>query len=160
MFTRPTMQCISIHKALSSAIVLSLGCMLSFSGCKKENLFEETPSISLTSVLPGTITEFEDSLVFIISYKDGNGDLGENDPNVKNLFIHDPRINADYGFRIQQLAPDNAEIAIQGDLTVTLTGIGITDGSNQQSVIFEVWVVDRAGNQSNKVSSPQITLNK
>jgi hypothetical protein len=64
-----------------------------------------------------------------------------------------------YGFRIQQLAPDNAEISIQGNINVTLPNTAIVDGGTSESITYTIWVVDRAGNESNKVSSNTVTVN-
>jgi hypothetical protein len=41
-----------------------------------------------------------------ISYEDGNGDLGENNANVTNLFITDNRVGIEYPYRINQLGPN------------------------------------------------------
>ena len=96
--------------------------------------------------------------MFTIYYQDGDGDLGENDPEVENLFIEDNRTNGAQGFRIQQLAPSDAAIQIAGTLNVELRNTGITDGSNSQTVSWDVWVVDRSGNKSNVVTSPEVTV--
>ena len=101
---------------------------------------------------------FVDEITIKISYFDANGDLGENDPNVKNLFLTDNRNNITYQYRIQQLAPDNATIAIEGNLNIRLSSTGITDGSNSQTATFDIYVVDRANNQSNIITSSPITI--
>lgn len=134
--------------------------LLMLAGCKKDkvDLTSPVPSIELISVTPGTVTELEDSLVFTIAYRDGDGDLGENTPDVVNLFIVDNRIGLEEGFRIPQLAPDGAEIAIAGTLNVVLPGTGITDNSTSQTATFNVYLRDRAGNPSNTEVSEEITI--
>ena len=119
----------------------------------------ETPEISFESVTPDVVTEYQDSLYFTISYRDGDGDLGENNTDDNNLFIEDSRNQVAYGFRIQQLAPDNATIAIQGNINVTLPNTAIINGSESESVSYTIWVVDRAGNESNRVNSSTVTVN-
>lgn len=129
--------------------------------CKKESTaINVIPEITFISVTPTTAKAFQDSLTFTISYKDGNGDLGENSPDVKNLFLTDNRIGITYSYRIQQLAPDDAEIAIQGQLNIVLKNIAITDSSNQQQTTFSIYVIDRAGNKSNVVNSEVVSINK
>lgn len=130
------------------------------SGCKKEIVISEVPEITLVTVTPTSITEYQDSIVFEVYYRDGNGDLGENDPDAENLFIKDNRINVTHAYRISELAPTGSNIAIQGTLNVVLNNTGITDGSNQQTATFDVWVVDRANNQSNIETSSAITITK
>jgi hypothetical protein len=105
------------------------------------------------------VTEYQDSLYFTISYRDGDGDLGQNNTDDHNLFIQDSRNDVSYGFRIQQLAPDNAEISIQGNINVTLSNTAIINGGASESFSYTIWVVDRAGNASNKVSSSTVTVN-
>lgn len=134
--------------------------MLGFlSACGKLTEISEIPEIAFESVSPNVVTEYQDSLYFTISYRDGNGDLGQNNTDENNLFIQDSRNQVTYGFRIQQLAPDNADIAIQGNLNVTLPNTAIINGGTSESVSYTIWVVDRAGNESNRVNSSTVTVN-
>ena len=84
--------------------------------------------------------------------------MGENTPEVKNLFLKDLRNNVEYEYRLQQLAPDNSEIAIQGTFEIELNNTTITDGSDQQTFSYEIRVIDRAGNQSNIITSTPLTV--
>ena len=127
--------------------------------CNTENEISEVSEISFISVAPNVVTEYQDSLVFTISYRDGNGDLGENNTDNDNLFVQDSRNQVTYGFRLQQLAPDNAEIAIQGNLNVTLPNTAIINGGQSETVAYTIWLVDRAGNESNRVTSSTVTVN-
>lgn len=131
------------------------------SSCKKdENTISDIPAIEFVSVSPGQVQEYQDEITFTISYTDGNGDLGENDPDVKNLFLTDSRNGVTYQYRIQQLAPDGSSIAIKGNLSVILNNTGITDGSNSQTFNYSLYVVDRAGNQSNSITTSPIVVSK
>jgi hypothetical protein len=136
-----------------------LGMMGALSACTKLTEISEVPEIAFQSVVPNVVTEYQDSLYFTVSYRDGNGDLGENNTDNNNLFIEDSRNQVTYGFRIQQLAPNNADIAIQGNLNVTLPNTAIINGGASESVSYSIWVVDRAGNESNRVSSSTVTVN-
>ena len=128
-------------------------------GCKDDVVpMAIEPSIKLISVAPSTVRAFADSLVFNISYTDGDGDLGENNSNAQNLFIKDNRINITYNYRINQLSP--AAVPIQGTLSVVLKNTGITDQSNSQQVSFDIFVRDRAGHESNKITTNSITIIK
>jgi hypothetical protein len=140
------------------AFILIL-CTLFFA-CKKDEATEysDTPQISFVSISPATVTEFEDSITIVISYVDGDGDLGENNSSVSNLFVTDTRINITYPFRIQQLGPDNAGITIKGKLNVVLKNTGITDGSPQQAVSYQLYMNDRKGNKSNVITTSAITV--
>lgn len=129
------------------------------SSCNTAGEISEIPEVSFESVAPNVVTEYQDSLVFTISYRDGDGDLGENNTDNDNVFVQDSRNQVTYGFRVQQLAPDNANIAIQGNMNVTLPNTAIVNGGTSESVSYTIWVVDRAGNESNKVTSSTVTVN-
>jgi hypothetical protein len=135
-----------------------VGLTLSIGACKPDAATDPVPTIEFMSVEPSVVTEFQDSLTFRISYQDGDGDLGENDPSAENLYLKDSRNEVTYGFRIQQLAPTGSDISIQGELNVTLDHTSITDGSTSQTVTYEIWVVDRSGNQSNRVQTGPVTV--
>ncbi len=141
-------------------LIISTG-ILGSAGCQKDDdpFANKVPTIELLSLTPQMVVEFQDSLVFNIKYRDNDGDLGENNPNVKNLFITDNRIGIVYDYRIQQLAPTGSSIAIEGTLQVVLNSVARTDTSfAQQSATFSVYVKDRAGNKSNVVTSGIITI--
>lgn len=150
-----------LFKLPSIGLFLIVAAISLNSGCKKDDdpFANKAPSIEILSLTPQVVVEFEDSLVFNIKYRDNDGDLGENNPNVKNLFITDNRIGIVYDYRIQQLAPTGSVIAIEGTLQVVLNSVARTDTSlAQQSATFSVYVKDRAGNKSNTVTSGVITI--
>lgn len=123
-----------------------------------ETLVPVVPEIELLEVGPQTVTAFKDSISFQVKYTDGDGDLGTNDDTERNVFIVDNRIGTQHAFRLQQLAPDGATIPITGTFRVALPNTLITDNSTEQKVIFTLYVVDRAGNESNRVDSPELTV--
>ena len=129
--------------------------------CKKdEQPLSNVPELDFISVSPGTVKEYQDSITFTIAYKDGNGDIGENDPNAKNLYLSDSRNGVVYQYRVKELAPKGSSISIEGKLNIVLKNTGITNGSTSQSVSYSIYLNDRAGNKSNVVNSPAITVNK
>jgi hypothetical protein len=144
---------------MKKTLWIVLGMMGALSACTKLTEISEVPEIAFQSVVPNVVTEYQDSLYFTVSYRDGNGDLGENNTDNNNLFIEDSRNQVTYGFRIQQLAPNNTDIAIKGNLKLTLPNTAIINGGASESVSYSIWVVDRAGNESNRVSSSTVTVN-
>ena len=145
---------------MKNLIYILMGLMLA-SACKKDgDEITATPYIEFVSVTPEEVQEFEQVITFTIFYQDGDGDLGENLSEVKNLFLKDNRNSIVYEYRVEQLAPDDANIAIQGNLNIELNGTGITDGSSQQTATFDIYMLDRAGNQSNTITSTAITVSK
>lgn len=142
-----------------SLAVLTLSFMLS--SCKGESItISAIPEIELLDVSPIAVQAFKDSIVFRIQYTDGDGDLGTNDDTERNVFLQDDRIAATHSFRLQQIAPDGADVAVRGTFTLSLPNTIITDGSDQQEASFTLFVVDQAGNESNRVSSPVILVSE
>lgn len=144
-------------KKLTTILILTLVIF----GCEKENNKVNTkPYIEFINISPENVQEFKEKITITIFYRDENGDLGENNPEIKNLFLKDNRNNIIYEYRIEQLAPDNANISIQGNLNIELNGTGITNEENEQTVTFDIYIIDRSGNQSNTVSSTPIVIYK
>jgi len=132
--------------------------MLLFFSCKKDAAFSVVPTIEFKSISPSTAQEYIDEISITISYTDGDGDLGENNPDIYNLFVLDNRIGIEYKFRIPELSPNGNEIAIEGNFNIKINGSGITNGSTSQQVNYDIYVIDRDGNSSNTISTPFIKI--
>lgn len=152
----------SIVNTRATGLLCTLCLALSaFLSCKKEKTGSTTtPQIEFVSISPSSAVEYVNSITISFSYDDLDGDLGENDPNVTNLFVTDSRNNVTYNYRISQLAPDGANIHIQGNLNTVIKNTAITDGSSSQSVTYSLYLKDRAGNQSNTITTSEITVTK
>lgn len=139
--------------------IFSLLLVAGLTSCKEDGgeIFSPVPEIELISVSPTQVVAFRDSIVFEISYTDGDGDLGSMTEN--NLFIEDDRIQVTHGFRVQEIVPNGERVPITGTLRVILPNTIITDGSTSQSVTFMVYMKDQAGNESNHIASPPIMVN-
>lgn len=124
--------------------------------CEKDESM--SPVIMFQGIFPEIAQEYSDSIVILISYSDSDGDLGENNPNVHNLFVQDNRNDIEYKYRIPELSPSGSVISIQGTFTIKINGTGITDESSSQQVNYDIYVKDRAGNSSNTVSTSSITI--
>jgi hypothetical protein len=133
--------------------------LCTFFACKKKDA-ESTviPEIEFVSISPSTAVEYVNSITITFSYDDLDGDLGENNPNITNLFITDSRNNVTYNYRISQLAPDGSSIHIKGNLNAVIKNTAITDGSTSQSVTYSLYLKDRAGNTSNTITTSAITI--
>ena len=138
-------------------IIYLFAIVLLFS-CEKEQVISDTPIIEFKNISPTTVQEYSDDISITISYSDGNGDLGENNPDIHNLFVEDNRNGIVYQFRIPHLAPDNNSIAIEGDFNITINGSGITNESSSQQVNYSIYVTDRAENKSNIITTSFITI--
>ncbi len=135
--------------------------VVALSACKKEkvDLMPKEPSIELISVGPSHVVEFQTPVVLRFSYKDGDGDLGRTDPDDHSLWVKDSRLEVADGYHIIPLAPPDHEIAIQGELEVELTPLFLLGNSDQEVMTYTFYVMDRAGNKSNTITTPAITVN-
>ena len=144
--------------------VVGLAWLLTFLlfSCKKDDDDEIglAPEIEFLSIEPAVVKEYQDSITVTIKYTDGDGDLGENQAEVRNLFMTDNRNQITYEFRVSELAPAGSSITIQGNLSVGLKNTAITDGSDAQSVNYSIYMVDRAGNRSNTVTTSSVMVEK
>lgn len=119
------------------------------------------PKITFVSISPSNAQAYADPISIIIAYEDGDGDLGENNANVTNLFVTDNRVGIEYPFRINQLGPTlDTKISIKGQLEILLPQTDITDSSKSQSVSYTLFVKDRAGHSSNTITTSAITVTK
>ncbi len=139
--------------------------------CKKKTTTIDTeplgdisviPEIELLEVVPLVVVQYEDSISFKIKYTDGDGDLGEQDPDINSIFLIDNRAPNDlvFGFHLSPRTPLESDIAIQGELEVILNNtILVDDGLGSETTTFSIYISDRSGNLSNVIDSPTITVN-
>jgi len=143
---------------------LLLTMLLILISCKKEEakpVFDPIPHIAFLEMSPGSVKAYKDSVSFVISYEDGDGDLGENTAGSENLFLKDLRTGASYTFRIRRLVPGDEKAPIKGTLKFVLPFVILTDDSStQQEVRFEIKLRDRAGNESNTVQTGMLQVNR
>lgn len=150
------------HSAIKLACLLLF--MSPFLSCLKEdsdaNLpISVIPEIALLSVAPDTVHNLQDSLLFTVSYTDGDGDLGDYDADSLSLWITDNRFPLTEKFHIIPLAPQGASIVIAGELKVVLEHIILKDQSSvAETATFTVQLKDRAGHWSNSVTSDTILV--
>lgn len=135
-----------------------------WSGCTKEEAkpqFPTTPAIKFLSMSPGSVKAWQDSVIFVISYEDGDGDLGENTAGSENLFLKDSRTGGSYTFRIRELVPVGGKALIQGTLRFVLPYTFLSSESiNSETATFEIKIKDRSGKESNAVSTPALSISR
>ena len=142
----------------SRKIVLTVAMAMLLFSCKKDKIeYEVMPVIEFISISPDPVKEFQ-PLTIIFKYTDGDGDLGENDPTIKNLFITDNRVAVTYEYRINQLSPDNTNIPIQGKLETIIDNAVINGTAVEQTVTYSIYIVDRAGHKSNEITTSSIVI--
>jgi hypothetical protein len=129
--------------------------------CKKDTeKFAKIPSLEFVKITPSVAAEFVDEVKITVLYRDKDGDVGENDPEVKNLFVTDNRNDVKYSFRIPELTPEGSEIAIEGNFEINLKVLYMVSDQEEESAVFSVYILDRALNKSNSVTTEAITVKK
>ncbi len=146
-------------------LILVIGVVLAFWSCEKDDGSEpnppisDVPQITFISVNKTTIREFQDELIFTISYLDGNGDVGFENADSASLFVTDNRFPLTFPYHLSPFAPLDTSITIQGVLNVVQENIILKDpNATQETATFTIKLKDRAGNWSNEVTSPQVTI--
>ncbi len=135
--------------------------MLVLFSCKKDDEnYSEIPEIEFVSLSPSTTSEFSQDIKLVISYKDGDGDIGTDDPDEYTLLIHDSRLPAADEYHIQPLTPPNSTIQIEGNLKINLAGLFVLGTDSTETTTFSVKLKDRAGNWSNSVTTSSIAVKK
>jgi len=144
-------------------ITLLMGLLFS---CKKEDHepfpypnVPNTPHIALNSVNQTSVVANQDSLVFVISYMDGNGDIGHDNADSTSLRLTDNRGPLVMEYHIPPVTPDGNDISVRGEFSIVLQHTILFDQSvAEETVTFTIQLKDRAGNWSNAVTSPVIKV--
>ena len=127
-------------------------------GCKKEEVMPSAPEIAFVSMSTQSVHEFDERVTVRFSYKDGDGDLGQEDPDSYTLWVKDARLEGTDGYHIPPLAPEDAEVPIQGELDVELNALFLLGNSGQEETSYTMYIVDRSGNRSNEFTTGMITI--
>ena len=121
----------------------------------------DIPEIELLNVTPTTVRQYVDSIAFTIKYIDGNGDLGNADPDIPSITLIDNR-DPDllvFHYHLSPRTPEGSDLAIQGELTIVLASSILLNSANEtESTTFSISLTGRAGNESNIVETGSITI--
>jgi hypothetical protein len=132
------------------------------SACTKGEISElsEIPKIELQSISSNLITEFEDELIITISYEDGNGDIGFEETDQFALFVRDLRLQEFDEFYLGPIAPPDSNVPIQGELDIEFPNLFIFGNGETETTRFEIMLIDRAMNESNILTTDDVTIKK
>ncbi len=123
--------------------------------------YDISPELRLISAGPEILREFQDSLIVVLEYKDGDGDIGFENPDSAALWVQDIRLSKPDPYFVKPLSPPNGEqVSIQGTLRFRLRGTFIFGNADMEKTVFKIRLKDRAGHWSEEVSTPEITIVK
>ena len=145
-----------------SSLLALAGLLIVLSGCQDETVdhYPPQPEIELVGVSSDTIRQYEDGLIITISYKDGDGDLGFENPEEYALFVRDIRLENFDGFYVGPLAPPDANVPIQGQLHIEFPSLFLFGNGGIELTRFEIKMIDRAGNESNLLETGLIAITR
>jgi hypothetical protein len=126
--------------------------------CNKEEELNPVPSIEFVSISTTNVESFNNQIVVNIAYKDEDGDLGQQDPDEYSLRIKDARLNDFDWYHIPPLTPNNEALNIEGEFSIELNALFLLGNGSQESTTLSFQLIDRAGNWSNTIQSPQILI--
>ncbi len=154
--------------------ILFFSCVYLITGCVKAPDFPPEPEINFigftkTSMNQGSLNN--DSTFLTIGFQDGDGDIGHpTNSTMRNLFIIDKRTGNFFNqFKVPEIPEQGVGNGVTGEITVLMYTtccifpefIPPCESPPQfptNDVTFEVYLVDRAGNESNRIITEPITL--
>ena len=159
---------------MKKEIILFVFVCLAFSACVRPPEYPIEPQLSVpkgalskNSILQGSGLGVRDSLFLFLDFTDGDGDIGFQKSD-STLFIIDTRdktrINDAQG--LPYVPEQGAGNGISGTLRIRLLGTCCkslrpcepTPLQPRDTVVYEIYIKDRAGHESNHVKAPPITL--
>lgn len=148
-------------------LILGLGLV---SACIKKPDFPIEPKIEFVGLSDNIMVQNSfntDSIVVTFSFTDGDGDIGD---DTTNIFVIDQRDGFQAAaFSINDIPEEGASRGIEGEISITIytTCCIFPDGTPpctgsltypSDTLIYEIYMVDRAGNESNRITTSPITL--
>lgn len=130
--------------------------------CEKTKVVADdtVPKIAYAGISQTSFQQFSDSIYLTLSYEDGDGDLGHEDADIASLEILDTRLSKPDMYYVQPLAPLQSKIRIKGQLLVSLRNLFLLGTGAAETTFLEIRIKDRAGNWSNLVRTPELTITK
>ena len=144
-------------------LILLFCTLLVMATCKKEEpgpADNGIPYIELQEVSPVNVKEFRDSIIFRFFYADSDGNLGHENADSFSLQLHDSRLNNPDWFYVPPLAPIGETLNIQGILKIVLASTFLLGNGASDTITYNLRLKDRAGNWSNTITTPPITINR
>ncbi len=140
--------------------------VIALHSCKKDKQTDAnpaigfSPSIELISISPTTIHQFSDSIKFEIKYTDGDGNVGDYNADSTSLIIADNRNSSLLNkFHIPPVSPQGSNLVVQGNfLSILKSIILLNSASSSETTTFSIKLKDRAGNWSNSITTPIVTI--
>lgn len=133
-------------------------------GCLKDDEYSVVPDLTFKSFKTFSANVVDiDSATFTFSFTDGDGDIGSSDTTVLNCFMDYYEADGDTmkyfpsfqrQYRLPNLTPNAKNKSIEGEISLTIKPAPIFNPATDSAYQWKCFIIDRAGNESNVVSSP------
>lgn len=144
-------------------ILICALCFLVFSSCEKEKDFPDEPTLTVrefTKVNPNYA-------LWRLGFTDGDGDIGvrtdrDKDNFIVTIFRIDTGVPTELNatnYRIPVVDNIRTSNGIEGEFRFDIENLDLFRIENIDSVVYEAYVIDRAGNESNVVRTPEFSVN-
>lgn len=163
-------------RLLTCSIYCFFALTIVFGSCASKPNFSDTPKLTFISLSKSVMKQGltnEDSIIVTIEFEDGDGDLGNGpkDPTI-NMFVTDRRTGDYYDqIKIPEIPPQGSTNGIKGKIYLKLFNTCCTfppetsipacsapDDFPTNDLSLDIKVIDRAGNESNVITTSDIQL--
>lgn len=150
-----------------------LGAMTMMLACQSTDDYSIIPSIKYIGVTKSALIQGDlnqDSLWLTFSFQDGDGDLAYSANSIeKDIFLYDKRLGLLLdSYKIPELANTNGN-SLEGSMQILIYTTCCLFKDNippcsappqypTDTLLFEIYIKDRAGHESNRISSQPIIL--
>lgn len=160
----------NVHFLRRSALAAITASAFAFSACQKEITASEIPAITYKVLTPLEYTydrtptpgQPSDTTYMYFDFVDGDGDLGAKDDNDRTLYVQlfdqRPTDTVEINYTLPFITPPGDRKAIRGEIRLALTGIIVPPGLTSQKATYRLRIRDRAGNWSNEIKTPALTV--
>ncbi|MBA3827522.1 MAG: hypothetical protein H0X33_01155 [Taibaiella sp.] len=139
--------------------------VLALASCRKNNA-SKIPHISTLSIAPDSIIggSSGDTVYLSFHFTDGDADLGNNQNTTNyDIYIKDLRTNTVTGYFFPSIPSqiEDPNVGLEGDCRIKLLAAFIIPRPDHlllDTVRYEVYIKDKAQNESNHLTTPNIII--
>jgi uncharacterized membrane protein len=136
--------------------------ILLLAGCINPPSYSTVPEIKFLSLSASQVVSGVDTLLVSFEYKDGDGDIGvkEGDTTI-NAWLVDNRTGFPYTYQLPFVNKKGNSNSISGTIFITVSPFTLNcrpDHKTTDTLSYQIYIQDRAGNFSNKVNSSEVII--
>ncbi len=142
--------------------------ILLFNTCTKPPIYNDIPEIKFARFSSDTVQQATGICTFVVSFTDGDGDLGADGNGIVNCFIIDDRRGDTIYYTIPKIPKQGVADAIAGEIEIDVAQICCINpdlpiacsaiANTYQQVTYSFIIQDNAGNFSNKAQSTGLNI--